>query len=144
VSLVVGVGGLAFAGITYLWSQHEAKVSYSTATIQVVDQKQSLPFAIIDGHGQRVMENVYATNVAVWNSGDLTIDPNLVRSPLIISLAPPVRILDADIEYATDNNISEFSIASKNDNAAQIAGKYFDPKEGYRLRLIMAVRTCEK
>ena len=107
-ALGVGVVGVLLSVLIYFWSRHEAKLSYYTSTIQVVDQKETVPFSVIDSAGQRVTENVYATNITMWNSGDLPIDPGNVRRPLTISLQAPVRIIDAKIQYSTNDNISEF------------------------------------
>jgi hypothetical protein len=112
--------------ITYLWSRHESNISYHTATIQIVDQKESVPFSVIDNAGQRVTENVYATNLTVWNSEDLPIDAQNVRSPLT-----PVRLLDKKLVYATSGNILEFRIDDdpKKSDVVQIGWRFFDSKK---------------
>jgi hypothetical protein len=116
----------------------EAAISYYVATIQIVNQKEAVPFSVVDSAGQPVTQNVYATNVTVWNSGDLTIDPQNVRSPLTISLTKPVRLIDATIDHTTDENISGFKIANdpKATNNVEIRWRYFDPKDAFRLRFI--------
>jgi hypothetical protein len=140
--LGIAIVSLAVSVVTYLWSLHSASISYYTATIQIVDQRQAapLPFSVIDSAGQRVTENVYAISVTIWNSGDLPIEPQNVRSPLTVSLASPARLIDAKLEYVTSENISEFKINGDptKGGAAQISWRYFDPKEGLRLRLIYA------
>jgi hypothetical protein len=84
--------------------------------------------------------------VTVWNSGDLPIDAQNVRSPLTISLTAPVRLLDKKLDYATSGNISEFRIDDdpKKSGAVQIGWRYFDPKEGFRLRLIYAAKEMSE
>ena len=142
VFLGIGVVGLVATVITYLWSLHESNISYHTATIQIVDQKEVVPFTVIDSDGQRVTENVFATNVTVWNSGDLPIDVQYIRTPLTISLTIPVRLIDVKLEHATSENISEFHIDGepKKSGVIQIGWRYFDPKEGFRLRIIYAAK----
>lgn len=99
-----------------------------------------MPFSVIDNAGQHVGENVYATNVTVWNSGDLPVEPQNIRSPLTISVTAPVRVLDAKLARTTSNNISEFKVdnAQLGIGSFQVTWKYFDPREGFRLRLIYA------
>jgi hypothetical protein len=140
VFLFVGIAGAIASTFAYFWSLHSAVVSYHVATIQIVDQKEAVPFSVIDNAGQHVSENVYAANVTVWNSGDLPIDPQNIRSPLTISLVAPVRVLDAKLAYTTSDNISKFKIEEIQSDLSkvQIGWKYFDPGEGFRLRLIYA------
>jgi hypothetical protein len=137
---IVGITGIVLTVATFLASRHEAAISYHTATIQIVDQKEAVPFSVIDSDGQHVTQNVYATNVTVWNSGDLPIDPQNIRSPLTISLTTPVRIIDAKLDYTTSANISEFSMSGdpKKTGTVVMAWRSFDPKEGFRVRLIYA------
>jgi hypothetical protein len=139
---IAGIIGIALTVATFLWSRHEPAISYHIATIQIVDQKEAVPFSVIDSDGQRVTEYVYATNVTVWNSGDLPIDVQYIRSPLTISLTIPVRLIDVKLEHATSENISEFHIDGepKKSGVIQIRWRYFDPKEGFRLRIIYAAR----
>jgi hypothetical protein len=72
----------------------------------------------------------------------LPIDAQNVRSPLTISLEAPVRLLDKKLDYATRGNISEFRIDDdpKKSGVVQIGWRFFDPKEGFRLRLIYAAK----
>src|SRR5215472_16670298 len=93
VFLGIAIISLLVTVITYRWSRHEAAISYYVATIQIVDRKASIPFTVVDNEGKPVTQNLYATNVTVWNSGDLTVDPQNVRRPLTIALAMPVRNL---------------------------------------------------
>jgi hypothetical protein len=140
VALAIGIGGVIATIITFLWSTHKAAISYYTASIQIVDQSEALPISVIDSAGQRVMENVYATNVTVWNSGDLPIEAQNIRSPLTISLSSRARLIDAKLEHATTDNISEFRIDNdtKKGSTIQISWRYFDPREGFRVRLVYA------
>jgi hypothetical protein len=147
VSLGIAVISLAVTVFTYLWARHEAHISYHATTLQIVNQKEAVPFSVIDSTGERVMENVYATNVTVWNSGDLPIDPPNVRSPLVIYLTPPgIRIIDVILENVTRENISGFRIDGdpKQSGGVQISWRYFDPKDGFRLRLIYASADVRK
>jgi hypothetical protein len=143
VALVIGIVGVVATIITFLWSSHKSAISYYATSIQIVDQSETLPISVIDSAGQRVMENVYATNVTVWNSGDLPIDAQNIRIPLTISLAGQARLIDAKLEHATSENISEFHIDGdpKKGSDIQVSWRYFDPREGFGVRLIYAAST---
>lgn len=52
--LGVGGVGLLLSVITFLWSRHEADISYHTATIQIVDQKEAVPISVIQ-RGSRTL-----------------------------------------------------------------------------------------
>ncbi len=140
--LVLAITGIIIAVITYLWSQHRAIIYYHSSTIQIVNQKENVPFSVTDSTGERVVENVYATNITVWNSGDLPIEVQNIRRPLNIQLAPNVHILDIKLDYTTNKNISEFLIEGdpKKNGIIQIGWRFFDPKEGFRLRIIYSAK----
>ena len=93
VSVVLGLAGLITAFIFFLLSQHEPKISYHVAAIPIVDQKETVPFSVIGNDGQPVTENVYATSVTVWNSGDLPADVQNIRRPLTVALTGSVHLL---------------------------------------------------
>jgi hypothetical protein len=74
--LVIAVISVALTLIIYFVSRREARISYYTATIQIVDQKEPVPFSVIDDSGRPIKENIYATSVTFWNSGDLPLEPD--------------------------------------------------------------------
>jgi hypothetical protein len=154
--LLFSVISIVITIIIYLVSRQESHISYYTATIELVDQKEPGAFSVLDGVGRPVKENIYATNVTVWNSGDLPLDPDKIRMPLQISLTgDDTRLLDERFDYTTKNNISgfKFSATFKNiggkdikldENAiTEIRWKYFDPGEGFRFKLIYASREMQ-
>jgi hypothetical protein len=150
--LLIAVISVCLTVIFYWSSQNYAQISYYSNTIQIVDQKEPGPFSVLDSSGRPVKENIYATNVTVWNSGNLPLEPDKVRRPLQISLTgrDEAYLLDAKLPYTTSGNVSDFKLSviyaningkdiKLNENGVvEIAWKYFDPGEGFRLKLIYA------
>ena len=146
--LLIGVIGVILGVISYWSSRQNAQISYYTNTIQIVDQKEPGPFTVLDSLGRPVKENIYATNVTVWNSGDLPLEPDKVRRPLQISLTggEETHILDAKLAYTTRENSSSFTLTTIFRNIGRTWRKlgcrdpveHFDPTEGFRLKLIYA------
>jgi hypothetical protein len=94
--------------------------------------------------------------VTVWNSGDLPLEPDKIRNPLQILLTGgDTRVLDARVDYSTNNNISNFgftetykNIGGKeikiNENGVtEIHWKHFDPGEGFRFKIIYESREMQ-
>jgi hypothetical protein len=108
--LLIAVISVVLNVILYWSFQDKARISYYSNTIQIVDQKEPGPFSVLDSVGRPVKENVYAANIAVWNSGDLPLEPGKVRRPLQISLTggDQTHLLDARLPYTTGGNVSDF------------------------------------
>ncbi|WP_149467792.1 hypothetical protein [Roseomonas genomospecies 6] len=142
----VGLISFLFAIYTWYSTLQRSEISYRVEQVQLMDvsrvennkQGAEEPFSILDSNGNNIKENIYGANISVWNSGDTDLGRDKIRKPLTFLFSNSVRIIDASITFTTDDNISEFYINKtvNIDNIIYIGWKYFDPKSGFRLRII--------
>jgi hypothetical protein len=143
VSLVFGLFGL----VTWYWSQQVAEISYKIVQIPVVNtiQVQMTPhsgvpepspsFTVLDNKGQPINTNIYAAEIAVWNTGDLELGPSKVRRPLTVKIGGDVHILDNGVSRITDP-IAEVVSSEISKNTIEVRWKYLDPGTAFRVRII--------
>ena len=139
-SLAVGVAGVIISVITYLWSQHQAAVSYSLSTVKIVNQKEDVPFSVIDKEGARVDGDVYVTNITVWNSGNSPIDVNNIRIPMAVNLSGGVKILDSRFMHGSKISNFRCSCANTAANTIKITWDFFDPGDGFVIQAVYSSR----
>jgi hypothetical protein len=134
---LVGVVGVLFAVYTYFATHKVGQISYSFDTQKVFDPANLSGFTLVNPDKDPVERPVYATEVVVWNSGDLSLSDHSdrVREPLRISLngviyyhlVSKINLVDAS-NYRID--------FSQDRSSVTINWKYFDPGQGIRLTLL--------
>jgi hypothetical protein len=150
VILVLTVVALVFVLAEWYWSQQVAEISYKIVQIPVLNADQAQmrpspsrlhepppPFTVLDNKGQPINTNIYAAEIAVWNTGDFELGLSKVRRPLAVKIDGSVQILDNGVSRITDP-IAE-AVASKIDqNTIEVRWRYFDPGTAFRIRIIYA------
>jgi hypothetical protein len=134
---LLGAIGLAFAVFAYVATNRVGRISYIFDTQKVFDPANLSGFSLVNPDKNPVEQPVYATEVVVWNSGDLSLSDNSdrVREPLKISLngviyyhlIGKINLVDVG-NYRIDSSIDKSSVT--------INWKFFDPGQGIRLTLL--------
>ena len=138
---LIGVAGVIVAFTTWYLSQQTAEVSLKIVQIPVLNTGQVGPlsssFTVFDNKGQRISTNIYAADIAIWNSGNIELGAAKIRRPLTAKFDGKVQILDRGIGPVTDP-IAEVVASDPEENATEIRWRYFDPGTGFHLRIIYA------
>jgi hypothetical protein len=135
--VIVGVLGIALAAYTYFATEKVGRISYSFDTQKVFDPGILSGFTLVGANGEPIKQVVYATDLVIWNSGDLSLSENSdrVREPIKISV-------DGTIHYFILNKLNivpaeNYTLEIAQDKKSlSIGWRYFDPPQGIRLTLI--------
>ena len=156
---VCGVIGLIWGVYTWYAAQQKAEITYRAEQVQVVDVNRLAtitpspggasatfadhPFKVLDANGNPITQNIYAANITIWNSGDIDLGHDRIRRPISISFGSSSTILDANIEFASDGNVSEFFILKDptRGETLNVSWKFFDPNSGFRAKIIYTSDT---
>ena len=82
-----------------------------------------------------IINNIYVTNLVIWNRGKLPIEKKDVRKDIEIYPLDSTSILDYKIVDETHSGISNFKL-DKIDNRLKLDWDYFDPSFGLEIQLI--------
>jgi hypothetical protein len=138
---LIGVAGVIVAFTTWYLSQQTAEISLKIVQIPVLNTGQVGPlsssFTVFDNKGQRISSNIYAADIAIWNSGNIELGASKIRRPLTAKFDGKVQILDRGIGPVTDP-IAEVVASDPEENSTEIRWRYFDPGTGFHLRIIYA------
>jgi len=138
---LIGVAGVIVAFTTWYLSQQTAEVSLKIVQIPVLNTGQVGPlsssFTVFDNKGQRISTNIYAADIAIWNSGNIELGAAKIRRPLTAKFDGKVQILDRGIGPVTDP-IAEVVASNPEETVTEIRWRYFDPGTGFHLRIIYA------
>jgi hypothetical protein len=142
---LLGALGLLFAIYTYVSTKKVGRISYSYDTQKVFDPANLSGFTLVTPDKNPVQQPVYATEVVIWNSGDLSLSDNSdrVREPLEVGVNGVIYYdLISRINLVEPDN---FNIAFSQDRGnITISWKYFDPGQGIRLTLLHSSRGDPK
>src|SRR5215468_4769462 len=86
---VVGVIGLVFSIYTYFHTEKNGSISYSIQTQKIFDPNNLRGFKLLSPDGSAVVQAVFASELILWNSGDLSVSTNSdrVRDPIKLTVA---------------------------------------------------------
>lgn len=99
---LIGISaGIIIAFATWYLTRQNTELSFQISQIQVVNAVEgsvaSAPFTVLDSAGKRIQTNIYAANIAIWNSGDVELGESKIRRPITITLDGNADILDQSI-----------------------------------------------
>jgi len=143
ISLVVTVLALILMVIFYFVSQETRELVYSVNPIktQVVTMGKATGLEIIHNGINLGDTNITAVQVAIWNSGDLSIKPENILKKVVIQTVPQVRILEASIvNNSRDIEITGFMLEDTPDTLANgevpTAWRILEKNDGASIQLI--------
>jgi hypothetical protein len=117
----------------YKKAERVGRISFRVDQVQVFDKNRigQLPLKVINAAGQVIQENVYAANVAIWNSGNAEIATSSIRQPFKITLDGDLTPLDLTAT-SYSSSFEGFQISSD----GTIAWQHFDPGHGFKLSIV--------
>jgi hypothetical protein len=137
IAIVIGAVGVIAGLLTglyfYYQSEKAGQITMRVDQVQVFDKNRvdQLPLKIIDATGHLINENVFAANVAVWNSGNAEITKGAVRQPFRIVLEGNVVPLDLSV-ISYSSPYEGFHVESD----GSISWEHFDAGHGFKLRIV--------
>jgi hypothetical protein len=135
---IVGVFGTIFAIYSYIATNKVGQVSYEFDTQKVFDPTNLSGFSLITSDKTLVDKPVYATDLVIWNSGDLSLSENSdrVREPIRVTI-PNGTIYYHIIAAQNLVDASNYIIEDSADKGSMmIRWKFFDPGQGIRMTLV--------
>ena len=78
--VLIGVAGIGLAAYTYFATSKTGRISYNFDTQKVFDPTNLSGFTLVDARNNAVKDPVYATDLVIWNSGDLRAHPGSLDS----------------------------------------------------------------
>jgi hypothetical protein len=135
---IVGVIGLVFAIFTYFHTEKVGRISYSVLTQKIFDPKNLRGFKLLSPDGISVNESVFATELVLWNSGDLSVSQgsDRIRDPIKLALQTGIinYFVVGEANLVKSDN---YSITISNDQkSAVISWRFFDPGQGIRITFV--------
>ncbi|MEW7278104.1 hypothetical protein ABW636_05870 [Aquimarina sp. 2201CG1-2-11] len=98
---------------------------------------------VITSDSSVINDNIYVTNLILWNRGELEIKKSDVRKDFLIKMNGGGKILDHKIVKQNDANVSNFRIIEKEEGLL-IDWDYFDPKFGLEIQVIYSGNKSSK
>jgi hypothetical protein len=136
---VVGILGVLFTIFTYFASVRVGRVSLLMNTQRIFDPKNFSGFKLLDEQGVTIEKPVFATEVTVWNSGNLSLSSNSdrIREPLHLSFPGGTQIhyfILGKINIVSPENYKFRITDDKRSFVAEWV--YFDPNQAFRITLV--------
>ncbi len=125
--------GLLSSFYFYKKGEKAGRISIRVDQIQVFDKNRmgQLPLKVINSSGQIINENVFAANLAIWNSGNAEIAKTAVREPFQIVLEDNATPIDLTVT-SYSSPFQGFSITPD----GKMSWEHFDPGQGIKLRIV--------
>jgi hypothetical protein len=135
---MIGVLGVVFSIFTYFHTEKHGELSYSILTQKIFDPNNLRGFKLLSPDGSVVNQQVFASEVVLWNSGDLSLSAasDRIRDPVTIALSNGLinYFVIGSLNFVNSDN---YTIALSNDQkSANIRWTFFDPGQGIRLTFV--------
>jgi hypothetical protein len=134
---IFGVIGVIIALYTIIEARKIGRISYLAETQKVFDPSNLSNFTLIDANKSPVNGPVYATNIVIWNSGDISLgaQSDRIREPLKITINGAIQYFIVDRINLVDQTNFQINI-SADKSSLLVSWKFFDPSQGIRITLL--------
>jgi hypothetical protein len=144
ISIIIGVLGIVVSLITYHISHERRELAYSIPHFpsKLFDSRSSSPKLILVGpNGRPISQDVYLSEIVLWNSGTLPIEPADIRRQILLRISGPAQILDWKVIRETDPDITQAQLyletsATPPTTSLHVQWKHLDPGAGLRFQVI--------
>jgi hypothetical protein len=135
---VLGLIGTVYGIVAYYDAHKVQEISFVRNVVRVIDSASAAStIKIFDTHGTLIKENVYVAVYTMWNSGNVNIEPGMVRKSIRFTLHGDGSILESSVVKQNRGHIGEFALASDGiGRASSLAWKYFDKGMGFAVKII--------
>jgi hypothetical protein len=139
-SLVVGVVGISFGWYWFHETSNRPEIAWSALRQIVFDHRNATPdVTVLDAHGTKITDNLYASQITVWNSGNMRFDnvdaQTLIRKPLTFQLSGAGRIVSASITNAKKDTDGAWAVQMA-PQVATMTWRHFDPDAAARILIL--------
>jgi hypothetical protein len=138
---IIGLIGLIIGLVSYLNTVKKKEISYNVFEPaykifdnEAIDKESNL--MILTKDSLNIEQNIYLTTIAIWNSGDLTINKSDVRKRIVLKLKGVNKIIDFKLIKEVEAGISKFTYEVNKDSIYNIDWKFFDPKNGVKFQML--------
>lgn len=134
---VIGIIAFVFSIYTYQVAKQSGQIYYTSDSKMIYSPVETRipPESILKdkffGKGR-----IYISQFSVWNGGNLAFEPQVQRTPVVLSGDSNVSIFDIKIT-TTKTLINENFVAVKSgENAYAVNWKVFDPDDGFKIQVL--------
>lgn len=136
---LVGVFAALFAVYVYIVTSKIGRVSYILETQKVFDQQTLPEFRLVTKDGVAIGGTVYATELIIWNSGDLSLSKNSdrIREDVKFTISGPGEIhyfILGNVNVVTADNYQIH--ISEDRKTLNLKWQFFDPGQGLRITIV--------
>jgi len=138
---IVGLIGLIVGLYSYLITVKTKEISYNVYSPsykiydnETINNASSLKVLLEDSI--KIDRNIYMTTFSIWNTGDLPIDKNDIRSDIVIKFKGINKLINYKIIKEVDKGVSNIIFTSKNDSIFNLDWRFFDPGNGIKVQLL--------
>lgn len=138
IGLVIGVIGIILAFVFYFKSARNKSANLFKRSFNLLNDKFSSLNKIEVLYNQTKISRLTATKIAIWNSGDLTVDNSdiVTLDPITISVKDDT-IQIYDIEVVKQSELSNnFSLIEKKPNLFMLQFDYIDKNQGCVVKVL--------
>jgi len=147
--IILAIALLAIALAVYFFkaSQKERRLAYSVPKEPdiVFNSKKSGPsIRVLDKDSTVVEDDVFLFTMAIWNAGNMEIEPADIRKPLRLDLPDCRKILDYVITFQSHPDIMKISVSEvrysrgTDSKRLQFSWDHLDPGMAFKVRVIYA------
>ena len=138
---IIGLIGLIIGLVSYLNTVKKKEISYNVFEPsykifdnEAIDKVSNL--MILTKDSLTVEQNIYLTTIAIWNSGDLTINKSDIRKKIALKMEGVNRIIDFKLIKEVEAGVSKFTYEVNKDSIYDIDWKFFDPNNGMKFQML--------
>lgn len=133
VCTVIGV----FSFIYTLATIKKQRITYAKSDYNFISLREAFSDDVQVLYQGQNIKNLTISNIAVWNSGNDTIDQNsfVSKKPLRLSLSNGGEIIDATILCETDAD-NAVKIQNRTDTSITLTMDYINPKDGVVIQIL--------
>lgn len=135
IGLILGIFGVVLAFIFYFKSKSKKKLIYHIRSFNLINEEISELNELEVIYKEKKIKNLTISKVALWNSGNITIDKTDIVSldKLKITTADEVEVFEAEVISQVDPT-NNFTL-NKGDNEIELNFDYIDPNQGCAIKL---------
>ncbi|WP_455913286.1 hypothetical protein [Pseudomonas syringae] len=138
---LVGIGGLVFGVLTYLWSRRRTKLAYVYVGEHLLGSaSDALPPAIVVQYNGVSIPRLSKTQVIIWNNGENTISGTDIvpKDPLRLQVGEDGKILSVSVLKTSRDviDVKLLPISIDHPNEAFITFDYLDAKDGVVIEIL--------
>jgi hypothetical protein len=145
VFLVLALLSIAISIFLFILSRKTRRIAFlkTDAPFKIFDSESSTPkLRVLDQNDELITDNIYLSEILLWNSGDVPIEPADVRDSISVRLFPCKKILDYKILHQERPEIANIVLRenhnpdNSNEKILIFGWSHLDPGFGAKVQII--------